>query len=89
MNIAIISYYFNDHHAEGIVTAKLARALAEVGHSISVFSNLVGDQEIVKKVDSRFINKNKRTFIPIWGRSIKIRPVSEALGKIISDKDTR
>ncbi len=47
------------------------------------------DQEIVKKVDSRFINKNKRTFIPIWGRSIKIRPVSEALGKIISDKDTR
>ena len=49
MNIAIISYYFNDHHAEGIVTAKLARALAEAGHTISVFGNLVGTQEIVNK----------------------------------------
>ena len=49
MNIAIISYYFNDHHAEGIVTAKLARALAEAGHTISVFGNLVGSQEIVNK----------------------------------------
>ena len=49
MNIAIISYYFNDHHAEGIVTAKLARALSEAGHTISVFSNLVGNQEIVNE----------------------------------------
>ena len=49
MNIAIISYYFNDHHAEGIVTAKLARALSEAGHTISVFSNLVGTQEIVNE----------------------------------------
>ena len=37
MNIAIISYFFNDHYAEGIVTAKLARALTEAGHSVSVF----------------------------------------------------
>ena len=36
MNIAIISYFFNDHHAEGIVTAKLARALTEAGHSVTV-----------------------------------------------------
>ena len=49
MNIAIISYFFNDHHAEGIVTAKLARALAEAGHSVSVFGNLIGTQKIVDK----------------------------------------
>ena len=44
------------------------------------------DQEIVKKVDSRFLNKTTRNFIPIWGRSIKIRPVSDTLRKIILDK---
>ena len=49
MNIAIISYFFNDHHAEVIVTAKLARALAEAGHSVSVFGNLIGTQEIIDK----------------------------------------
>ena len=53
MKIAIISYYFNDHHVEGIVTAKLARALAEAGHSVSVFGNIVGTQSILGK------NKNK------------------------------
>jgi len=40
----------------------------------------------VKKVDSRFLNKTTRNFIPIWGRSIKIRPVSDTLRKIILDK---
>ena len=49
MNIAIISYFFNDHHAEGIVTAKLARALTESGHSVSVFGCLIGEQEIINK----------------------------------------
>ena len=48
MKIAIISYYFNDHHA-GIVTAKLARALAEAGHSVTVFGNIVGTQSILGK----------------------------------------
>ena len=49
MKIAIISYYFNDHHAEGIVTAKLARALAEAGHTVTVFGNIVGTQSILGK----------------------------------------
>ena len=49
MNIAIISYYFNDHHAEGIVTAKLARGLSEAGHTVTVFGNLIGNQKIVDK----------------------------------------
>lgn len=42
-------------------------------------SNDYFDQEIVKKVDGRFLDKTNRDFIHIWGRSIKIRPVSETL----------
>jgi len=44
-----------------------------------MISNDYFDQEIVKKVDSRFLDKKNRDFIHIWGRSIKIRPVSETL----------
>ena len=55
MNIAIISYYFNDHHAEGIVTAKLARGLSEAGHTVTVFGNLIGNQKVV---DKNLVNLN-------------------------------
>ncbi len=83
MNIAIISYYFNDHHAEGIVTAKLARALAEAGHTISVFSNLVGTQEIVNKnltnLDYRRIDSDS----PYWWRFLENIIPSNILGKKI------
>ena len=83
MNIAIISYYFNDHHAEGIVTAKLARALAEAGHTISVFSNLVGTQEIVNdnltNLDYTSIDSNS----PYWWKLLENILPSNILGKKI------
>ena len=83
MNIAIISYYFNDHHAEGIVTAKLARALAEAGHTISVFSNLVGTQEIVNKHLTNLDYTSIDSDSPYWWRFLeKILP-SNILGKKI------
>ena len=71
MNIAIISYYFNDHHAEGIVTAKLARGLSEAGHTVTVFGNLIGTQKIVDKNSNnlhyfKIINK-----VPSWWKFLK------------------
>ena len=83
MNIAIISYYFNDHHAEGIVTAKLARALAEAGHTISVFGNLVGTQEIVNKHLTNLDYTSIDSDSPYWWKFLeKILP-SNILGKKI------
>ena len=83
MNIAIISYYFNDHHAEGIVTAKLARALAEAGHTISVFSNLVGTQEIVNRHLTNLDYTSIDSDSPYWWKFLeKILP-SNILGKKI------
>ena len=71
MNIAIISYYFNDHHAEGIVTAKLARALAEAGHTISVFGNLVGSQEIVNKSLNNLKYASIESDSPYWWKFLE------------------
>ena len=81
MNIAIISYYFNDHHAEGIVTAKLARALAEAGHTISVFSNLVGTQEIVNKHLTNLDYTSIDSDSPYWWRFLEKTLPSNILGK--------
>mgnify|MGYP001476729092 FL=1 len=83
MNIAIISYYFNDHHAEGIVTAKLARALAEAGHTISVFGNLVGTQEIVTKHLTNLDYTSIDNDSPYWWRFLENILPSNILGKKI------
>ena len=83
MNIAIISYYFNDHHAEGIVTAKLARGLSEAGHTVTVFGNLIGNQKIVDK------NSNNLDYIkimnntPSWWKFLKKMTLPIALRKKI------
>ena len=81
MNIAIISYYFNDHHAEGIVTAKLARALAEAGHTISVFSNLVGTQEIVNESLANLDYTSIGSDPPYWWKLFENILPSNILGK--------
>ncbi len=83
MNIAIISYYFNDHHAEGIVTAKLARALAEAGHTISVFGNLVGSQEIVNKSLNNLEYASIESESPYWWEFLENILPSNILGKKI------
>ena len=83
MNIAIISYYFNDHHAEGIVTAKLARALAEAGHTISVFSNLVGTQEIVNDNLTNLDYTSIDSDSPYWWKLLENILPSNILGKKI------
>ena len=83
MNIAIISYYFNDHHAEGIVTAKLARALAEAGHTISVFGNLVGTQEIVNKHVTNLDYTSINNYSPYWWRFLENILPPNILGKKI------
>ena len=83
MNIAIISYYFNDHHAEGIVTAKLARALTEAGHTISVFGNLVGTQEIVNKRLTNLEYASIASDSPYWWRFLENILPSNILGKKI------
>ena len=83
MNIAIISYFFNDHHAEGIVTAKLARALAEAGHTISVFGNLVGTQEIVTKHLTNLDYTSIDSDSPYWLRFLENILPSNVLGKKI------
>ena len=85
MNIAIISYYFNDHHAEGIVTAKLARGLSEAGHSVSIFANLIGTQKIVDKnsVDLNYFKINSN--IPSWWKFIdKMIPSTRLGNKILA-----
>ena len=83
MNIAIISYYFNDHHAEGIVTAKLARALVEAGHTISVFSNLVGTQEIVNESLTNLDYTSIDSDSPYWWEFLENIIPSNFLGKKI------
>ena len=83
MNIAIISYYFNDHHAEGIVTAKLARALAETGHTVSVFGNLVGTQEIVNKRLNNLEYASIESDSPYWWEFLENILPSNILGKKI------
>ncbi len=83
MNIAIISYFFNDHHAEGIVTAKLARALAEAGHSVSVFGNLFGTQEIVNKNMTNLDCIRIDSESPYWWKFLESILPSNTLGKKI------
>ena len=83
MNIAIISYFFNDHHAEGIVTAKLARALAEAGHSVSVFGNLVGTQKIVDKSTTNLKYYKINSDSPYWWRFLENILPSNTLGEKI------
>lgn len=83
MNIAIISYFFNDHHAEGIVTAKLARALAEAGHSISVFGNLVGTQEIINKSTTNLDYCKINNDSPYWWKFLENILPENTLGKKI------
>ena len=83
MNIAIISYYFNDHHAEGIVTAKLARALAEAGHTISVFSNLVGTQDIVNENLTNLDYTSIDSDSPYWWKLLENVLPSNILGRKI------
>ena len=83
MNIAIISYFFNDHHAEGIVTAKLARALAEAGHSVSVFGNLVGTQKIVDKSTTNLKYYKINSDSPYWWRFLENILPSNTFGEKI------
>ena len=71
MKIAIISYYFNDHHAEGIVTAKLARALAEAGHSVTVFGNIVGTQSILGKNKTNLVTLKIESNFPNWWKFLE------------------
>ena len=71
MNIAIISYYFNDHHAEGIVTAKLARGLSEAGHTVTVFGNLIGNQKIVNKNSNNLDYFKIINNTPSWWKFLK------------------
>ena len=84
MNIAIIGYFFNDHHAEGIVTAKLARALTEAGHSVSVFGCLIGEQEIINKsisnLDCFRVNSNS----PRWWEFLENVLPLNTLGQKVS-----
>ena len=83
MNIAIISYYFNDHHAEGIVTAKLARGLSEAGHTVTVFGHLIGNQKVL---DKNLVNLNYLKIdstIPSWWKFLKKVAPPIALGKKI------
>ena len=85
MNIAIISYFFNDHHAEGIVTAKLARALAEAGHSVSVFGNLVGTQEIIDKSTTNLKYSKINSDSPYWWRFLEnVLPSNTLVEKILA-----
>ena len=83
MNIAIISYYFNDHHAEGIVTAKLTRALVEAGHTISVFAKLVGSQEIINKNLTNLDYTSVDSESPHWWKFLEDILPSNYLGKKI------
>jgi len=83
MNIAIISYFFNDHHAEGIVTAKLARALAEAGHSVSVFGNLIGTQEIIDKRTTNLKYYKINSDSPYWWSLLENILPSNTLGEKI------
>ena len=84
MNIAIISYFFNDHHAEGIVTAKLARALTETGHSVSVFGCLIGEQEIINKNISNLYCFRVNSNSPRWWEFLENVLPSNTLGQKVS-----
>jgi len=84
MNIAIISYFFNDHHAEGIVTAKLARALTEAGHSVSVFGCLIGEQEIINKNISNLDCFRIKSNAPKWWEFLENVLPSNTLGQKVS-----
>ena len=85
MKIAIISYYFNDHHAEGIVTAKLARALAEAGHSVSVFGNIVGTQSILGKNKTNLVTLKIESNFPNWWKFLEnIVPLNYLGGKFLA-----
>ena len=66
MNIALISYFFNDHHAEGIVTSKLARALVDAGHTVTVFGRSIGRAGIIETNNTTFLCHNVKTSIPRW-----------------------
>ena len=85
MNIAIISYYFNDHHAEGIVTAKLARGLSEAGHTVTVFGHLIGNQRVV---DKNLVNLNYLKIdsnIPSWWKILnRLTPSIKLFDKILA-----
>jgi hypothetical protein len=59
MHIALISYYFNDHHSEGIVTAKLARALIESGHIVTVFGSKIGNSGVFN------LSRNKKNIYSV------------------------
>ena len=83
MNIAIISYYFNDHHAEGIVTAKLARGLSEAGHTVTVFGNLIGNQKIVDKNSNNLDYFKIMNNTPSWWKFLKKMTLPIALRKKI------
>ena len=85
MNIAIVSYYFNDHHAEGIVTAKLARGLSEAGHTVTVFGNMIGTQKIVDEnsVNLHYFGINCK--VPSWWKSLeKMTPSTTLRNKILA-----
>ena len=83
MNIAIISYFFNDHHAEGIVTAKLARALAEAGHSVSIFGNLIGNQNIIDANINRIHCYKIKSHTPKWWDFLEKFSPANTIGKKI------
>ena len=84
MNIAIISYFFNDHHAEGIVTAKLARALTEAGHSVTVFGCLIGEQKIINKNLSNLDCLRVNSKSPRWWEFLENVLPSNTLGQKVS-----